>query len=67
LWLPKSSSETYNLEEDESVKPINYLYVGLFDGHGGPGCALKASKGNHSYINPTDIQFLMMWVIIISS
>ena len=25
-------------------KPINYLYIGLFDGHGGPGCAVKASK-----------------------
>ncbi len=24
--------------------PIPYLYVGLFDGHGGPGCAVKASK-----------------------
>jgi protein phosphatase 1H len=25
-------------------KPITYLYIGLFDGHGGPGCAIKASK-----------------------
>ena len=28
----------------EDNKPINYLYIGLFDGHGGPGCAVKASK-----------------------
>ena len=39
-----SRSEPCNLEEDGNVKPINYLYIGLFDGHGGPGCALKASK-----------------------
>ena len=44
--LRPPKSEAYNLEaEDGSVKPINYLYIGLFDGHGGPGCALKASKG----------------------
>ena len=28
----------------ETAKSINYLYIGLFDGHGGPGCAVKASK-----------------------
>lgn len=27
-----------------TMKAFNYLYVGLFDGHGGPGCAIKASK-----------------------
>ena len=29
---------------EKKAQPINYLYFGLFDGHGGPGCAVKASK-----------------------
>ena len=33
-----------DLGNNQKAKPINYLYVGLFDGHGGPGCAVKASK-----------------------
>lgn len=35
---PKSSNDL------AGQKAINYLYIGLFDGHGGPGCAVKASK-----------------------
>ena len=38
---PKSS--------DRSI--INYLYIGLFDGHGGPGCAVKASKELHQIVH----------------
>ena len=30
---------------------INYLYIGLFDGHGGPGCAVKASKELHQIVH----------------
>ena len=38
---PKSDLGNYS---QKKTKPINYLYFGLFDGHGGPGCAVKASK-----------------------
>ena len=33
-----------DLGSSQKAQPINYLYFGLFDGHGGPGCAVKASK-----------------------
>ena len=39
------------LRPKSSQKKINYLYVGLFDGHGGPGCALKASKELHQIVH----------------
>ena len=33
------------------LKPIQYLYIGLFDGHGGPGAAIKASKELHQIVH----------------
>ena len=30
---------------------IPYLYVGLFDGHGGAGCAVKVSKELHKLLH----------------
>ena len=39
------------LRPKSSQTPINYLYIGLFDGHGGPGCALKASKELHQIVH----------------
>ena len=39
------------LRPKSSPTPINYLYIGLFDGHGGPGCALKASKELHQIVH----------------
>ena len=33
------------------LRPIRYLYVGLFDGHGGPGVAIKASKELHQIVH----------------
>ena len=33
------------------LRPIRYLYIGLFDGHGGPGVAIKASKELHQIIH----------------
>ena len=35
----------------KSKSTIKYLYIGLFDGHGGPGCALKASKELHQIVH----------------
>ena len=34
-----------------SMKPIKYLYIALFDGHGGPGVAIKASKELHQIVH----------------
>ena len=45
LW-PKSVNGN---SADEG--PIPYLYIGLFDGHGGPGCAVKASKELHQIVH----------------
>ena len=33
------------------MKTIRYLYIGLFDGHGGPGAAIKASKELHQIVH----------------
>ena len=33
------------------LRPIRYLYIGLFDGHGGPGVAIKASKELHQIVH----------------
>ena len=33
------------------MKPIKYLYIPLFDGHGGPGVAIKASKELHQIVH----------------
>ena len=33
------------------MKPIRYIYIGLFDGHGGPGAAIKASKELHQIVH----------------
>ena len=33
------------------MKPIKYLYIALFDGHGGPGVAIKASKELHQIVH----------------
>jgi len=33
------------------MRPIKYVYVGLFDGHGGPGAAIKASKELHQIVH----------------
>ena len=34
---------------------IPYLYLGLFDGHGGAGCAIKARKSSTLTFNPAQI------------
>ena len=39
------------LRPKSSDRSINYLYIGLFDGHGGPGCAVKASKELHQIVH----------------
>ena len=39
------------LRPKSSDMSINYLYIGLFDGHGGPGCAIKASKELHQIVH----------------
>ena len=33
------------------VRRIPYLYVGLFDGHGGTGCAVKVSRELHNILH----------------
>ena len=30
---------------------VRYLYIGMFDGHGGPGAAIKASKELHQIVH----------------
>ena len=51
-----------------SITSIHYIYIGLFDGHGGTGAALKASKELHQivhegledvveYLNPYDDEY----------
>ena len=34
---------------------IPYLYLGLFDGHGGAGCAIKARKSSTHTFKPAQI------------
>ena len=39
------------LSRSRDAKPIKYFYAGLFDGHGGPGAAIKTSKELHHIIH----------------
>ena len=38
------------LSRGRGFKPVKYLYVAVFDGHGGPGAAVKAMKEMHEIV-----------------
>jgi serine/threonine protein phosphatase PrpC len=47
-----NTRKAYLADKNRGVlRPIRYLYIGLFDGHGGPGVAIKASKELHQIVH----------------
>ena len=59
LNIPPSSQINNNTKKScrvengrsPSFTSIQYIYIGLFDGHGGTGAALKASKELHQIVH----------------